>query len=222
MAVELVRKRIRNLNLRVYPDRRVRVSVPLHVTDQVAGQFVRDKMGWIKKQQEKLSARVRSAAAEWATGDWVAYRGERYRLHLMEQNRPVGVVLGNELVLSVRPGATRENREAVLYEWYRAELKSLIPALIEKWEPILKVSVLAWGVKRMKTRWGSCNFRKNRIWLNLELMKKSPDCLEYVVVHEMVHLLEPSHNKRFYRLMDRFFPSWRRCKAQLNDGHRSD
>jgi predicted metal-dependent hydrolase len=219
IEVEVVRKRIRNLNLRVCsPEGRVCMSVPTHVDDAAVRRFVSEKLDWILKQQVRIRSRVRSAPLELVTGDWIDFFGERYRLCVTEGGRSCGVFRrdGSGLELVVVPGADRAQREAVLYAWYRTELKARIPSLIAEWEPVLQVSVSEWGVKRMKTRWGSCNYRARRIWLNLELAKKAPACLEYVVVHEMVHLLEPSHNKRFYGFMDQFLPSWRERKARLN------
>jgi len=116
----------------------------------------------------------------------------------------------------VRPGTTRRNREVILYRWYRQLLRDEIPKLIAKWEPVIQSNVADWGIKRMKTRWGTCNKGAGRIWINLELAKKPPSCLEYILVHEMIHLLERHHSDRFREYMDRFMPSWRRYQEELN------
>ncbi|GAB4531623.1 MAG: hypothetical protein Kow0063_11160 [Anaerolineae bacterium] len=140
-----------------------------------------------------------------------------YLLDVVEVNAPPTVRLDHrKLVLCVRPGSDRGKRETVLYAWYRRQLKAQIPPLIAKWEPLVGVQVAGWRVKRMKTRWGTCNIQARRIWLNLELSKKPPQCLEYIIVHEMVHLLERHHNERFCALMDQFMPNWRLYREILN------
>jgi predicted metal-dependent hydrolase len=142
------------------------------------------------------------------------FLGRRYRLRVIEHDRPNNVILkGNSaLILQVRPGTTRDKRQQVLNDWYRRHMKEIMPDLIEKWEPMIGVKVADWGVKKMKTRWGSCNIRDRRVWLNLDLAKKAPHCLEYVLVHEMVHLLERHHNDRFKS----FLPQWRLYRDELN------
>jgi predicted metal-dependent hydrolase len=146
------------------------------------------------------------------------FLGRRYRLRVTEHEGPNEVILkGNSgLVLRVRPGTSRDKREKILNGWYRRHMKSIILDLIQKWQPVIGVEIADWGVKKMKTRWGSCNVRDHRVWLNLELAKKSPHCLEYVLVHEMVHLLERYHNDRFKSLMDQFMPLWRLYRDELN------
>ena len=152
------------------------------------------------------------------TGESHYFQGRRYRLKVVEINRPPTVKLSNNstIELRVRPGSDRAKREAVLYSWYRKKLKGQIPAVINKWEPIIGVKIADWGVRKMKTRWGSCNRKAGRIWLNLELAKKSPSCLEYVVVHEMLHLVERHHNDRFKELISDLLPSWQTTRDELN------
>jgi len=219
LPVEVWRKPIKNLHLAVYPpDGRVRVSVPEYMTDETVRLAVIARLGWIRRQQKKFRAQVRQSRREMVSGESHYYRGQRYLLDVIEEDAPPRVRLrGNRtLELRVRPGSDRDKREAVLYRWYRARLKEQIPPLIAQWEPLIGVQVAEWGVKRMKTRWGSCNIQARRIWLNLELIKKPPLCLEYVLVHEMVHLLERLHNERFRAYMDRFMPQWRLCRDELN------
>jgi predicted metal-dependent hydrolase len=146
------------------------------------------------------------------------FLGRRYRLRVVEHDGPSRVAVGSAsyLELFVRPSAGEEQREMLLQRWYREQLRLLIPPLLEKWEPVLGVKVAEWGIKRMKTRWGSCNTRARRIWLNLELAKKPPQCLEYIVVHEMMHLLERRHNGRFTTLMDEHLPAWRLHRGELS------
>jgi predicted metal-dependent hydrolase len=148
------------------------------------------------------------------------FLGQRYRLRVHEHETPARVAVRGvaTLDLFVRPGANAEQREAVLLHWYREQLKALVPPLLEKWQPIVGVQARAWGIKKMKTKWGSCNTTAKRLWFNLELAKKPVLCLEYIVVHELVHLLERNHNERFTALMDGFMPNWRACRETLKSG----
>jgi len=219
LQVAVQHKSIKNLHLSVYPpDGQVRVSAPIYMTQEAVRMAVITKMGWIRRQQEKFQAQARQSQREMVSGESHYYWGQRYLLEVIEKNVPPHVRLrGNRtLALYVRPGSNRDQREAALYRWYRSRLKEAIPPLITKWETIIGVQIAAWGVKRMKTRWGSCNAQAQRIWLNLELVKKPPVCLEYVLVHEMVHLLERHHNERFQTLMTEFMPNWRHYRAVLN------
>ncbi len=218
IPVEVVRKDIKNLHLGVYPPQgRVRVAVPLHLDDEAVRLAVISRVGWIRKQQKGFERQDRQSEREMITGESHYFQGRRYRLEVIEHDGPASVRLPNNrtLVLRVRPGTGREKREAVLHRWYRRRLRELIPALIAKWEPEIGVTVVEWGIKKMKTRWGTCNTDARRIWLNLELAKKPPSCLEYILVHEMAHFLEHHHNERFRGLMDRFMPQWRLCRDEL-------
>lgn len=217
--VTVVRKKIKNLHLAVYPPNgRVRIAVPLHVDDEAVRLAVISKLGWIRKKQKTFEGQFRQSRREMVSGESVYFKGRRFRLRVVERPGKAEVLLRKKTVLElfVSPETSRESRERVLYRWYRSEMKAMLPDLIAKWEPILGVHVADWGVKKMRTRWGSCNPRAKRIWLNLELIKKQPQCLEYVLIHEMVHLLEPSHNDRFKKLMDQFYPAWRSCRDELN------
>lgn len=213
IEIEVTRKSVKNLNIRIYPTAgRVAMSIPKRTDLAVAEEFARKKFPWIKKHLNKRAIQKAKKFQRLAYRDGEIHPvwGEKMVLSVNEVNRPPKVQQRNdELSLMVRPESSVKKRESVLIEWYRAELKREIPKLIEKWEKIMKVDVREFGVKRMKTRWGTCNIRAQRIWLSLELAKKNPKCLEYVVVHEMVHLHERLHNKRFYRLMDQFLPDWR-------------
>jgi len=219
VSVEVQRKPIKNLHLAVHPpDGQVRVSAPEFMGDEAIRLAVINKLGWIRRQQQRFRQQPRQSQREMVSGESHYYQGKRYLLSVIEENAPPRVrILNNRtLVLRVRPGSDRAKREAVLYAWYRAQLKEQIPLIIAKWEPVIGVDVADWGVKRMKTRWGSCNIEARRIWLNLELVKKPPQCLEYVLVHEMVHLLERHHNERFRALMTQFMPNWRNYRDILN------
>lgn len=219
MAVQVVRKDIKNLHLGVYPPNgRVRVAVPLRVSDEAVRMAVVTRLAWIKRQRAKFAGQNRQSAREFITGESHYFLGQRYRLNVLVQDGTAHVAIRNNrtIDLFVREGSDTGRRERVLLAWYRQQLKELIPSLIQKWEAIADVKVAEWGVKRMKTKWGTCNIKARRIWLNLELAKKPVQCLETIIVHEMVHLLERHHNDRFTALMDGFMPQWRHHRAEMN------
>ena len=218
-TVEVVRKNIKNLHLAVYPpDGRVRVAAPLHMTDDAVRLAIITRISWVRKKQKAFKNQERQSRREMITGESHYFQGRRYRLRVVEINRPPTVKLSNSstIELRVRPGSDRAKREAVLYEWYRKKLKEQIPAMITEWEPRIGVVVADWGVRKMKTRWGSCNIKARRIWLNLELAKQSLSCLEYVVVHEMIHLIERHHNDLYKSLLSDLLPNWQTTRDELN------
>jgi predicted metal-dependent hydrolase len=219
MPVEIVRKDIKNLHLGVYPPNgRVRVAAPLRLNDEAVRLAIISRLGWIRRQQNSFEQQDRQSQREMVTGESHYFQGRRYRLDVIEHDGPASVRLRNKttLELRVRREAGRYSREVALYRWYRRWLREQIPALITKWEPNIGVKVAEWGIKRMKTRWGTCQMEARRIWLNLELAKKPAPCLEYILVHEMVHLLERHHNERFRELMDKLMPQWRHYREELN------
>lgn len=219
LQIAVTKKKIKNLYLSVYPpDGRVRVAAPLTMKDEAIREIVVAKLPWIRKQQSKLARQEWRQEKEYVSGESHYFMGRRYWLNVVTTKQKQRVELGknNQLTLYVRPGSTKEQRKKMVTEWYRSELKKQIPALIAKWEKELGVRVNSWGVKLMKTRWGSCNPKAGRIWVNLELAKKSPRCLEYIVLHEMLHLLEKYHNKRFYTYLGQFMPDWKESRAELN------
>jgi predicted metal-dependent hydrolase len=219
IRVEVLRKDIKNLHLGVYPPHgRVRVAAPLVVSDEAVRLAVIDKLGWIKRQKAKFIDQPRQSQREMVRGESHYFLGQRYRLQVHEGDAPPRVAIRGlaTLDLFVRASTNVEHREEVLLQWYREQLKALIPPLLDKWQPIIGVSVAAWGVKKMKTKWGSCNAASRRVWFNLELAKKPVQCLEYIVVHELLHLLEPSHNALFLELLDRFMPKWKSHRQLLN------
>lgn len=219
ISVEIVRKAIKNLHLGVYPPHgRVRVAAPLTVSDEAVRLAVIGKLGWIKRQQSKFEGQSRQSRREMVTGESHYYLGRRYRLNVIEHDGSARVELRSKTTMDmyVRPGAATPKREQILNDWYRQQLRALIPPLLEKWEPVLNVQTLEWGIKRMKTKWGTCSPAAQRIWVNLELAKKPPQCLEYIVVHELVHLIERHHNDRFLALMDQHLPQWQLSRAELN------
>lgn len=217
--MDVVRKDIKNLHLAVYPPvGRVRVAAPLQVSDEAVRLAIVSRLGWIKKQKSKFTSQARQSEREYVSGESHYFHGQRYRLHVICQNGASRVSIRNKsaIDLFVREGSDKGQRERVMLAWYRQHLKEQIPVLIEKWEPVLGVRVADWRVKQMKTKWGTCNTKAGRIWLNLELAKKSAPCLEYIVVHEMVHLLERHHNDRFTELMSKYMPQWKLHRAELN------
>ena len=218
LSVEVVRKQIKNIHLSVYPPNgRVRISAPNWVGLDSIRLFAVSKLGWIRKQQQKLKEQERETPREFLDRESHQTWGRRVLLQIEHDRSGPPVELSpGKLVLRVRPDATLERKRAVLDEWYREQVKAAAPELIAKWERVLEVSVAGLFVQKMKTLWGSCNARRHTIRLNAELAKKPPECLEYIVVHEMVHLLERSHGPRFVAMMDRHLPKWRFYKAELN------
>ncbi|MFA5296198.1 MAG: SprT family zinc-dependent metalloprotease [Methanoregulaceae archaeon] len=219
LKVDVVRKDIKNLHLGVYPpEGRVRVAAPLRVNDEAIRLAVISKLPWIKRQQNRFLSQERQSEREYVYRENHYFFGQRYLLNVIEHAGQSRVEIQNKtrIDLYVPPGSDALKREQVLLAWYRRELKALIPSLIKKWEEIIGVTVEDWGVKKMKTKWGSCNINERRIWLNLELAKKPVECLEYVVAHEMVHLLERNHTDRFKQMMDQFMPQWRQNRDILN------
>lgn len=216
--MQIVRKPIKNLHLSVYPPNgHVRVAVPLHVTDDNVRLAVISRLSWIKKQQASFQTQFRQSEREMVTGESHYVFGKRYRLEVIERWGCHEVVIKNNstLQLFVNPGTSTQNRALVLNEWYREQLKAKIPDLLNHWQSVIGKRVASWGIKKMKTKWGSCNIAQRRIWLNLELAKKPSECLEYVLVHELVHLLERHHNNRFKSHMDKYLPQWQRCRDIL-------
>lgn len=219
IPVEVARKPIKHLYIRVdQADGRVRVSAPITMDEQSVRRAVAARLGWIRRRQ-RLAARRREPVHEIATGETHYVQGFPYRLNVVEKpGRSAVRVVGRDTVeLRARPGTDVAGRRSILERWYRQVLAEEIPGLIAKWQPVMGVHVAEWRIRRMKTRWGTCNIRDRRIWLNLALARKPRECLEYVVVHEMVHLLERLHNARFHAYMDRFMPDWRVRRARLSE-----
>lgn len=219
LSLQLHRKAIKNLHISVLPpDGRVRVSAPEHMTDTAIRMAVVSRIPWIKKQQREFAGQSRQSDREMVSGECHYFWGKRHRLNVIERvSRHEVKVSGGRIHLFVNPGTSVENRALVLTEFYRNQLKDHIEKLIADWQSRIGVDVADWSVKKMKTKWGSCNTRAKRIWLNLELAKKPPECLEYILVHELIHLLERSHNERFRAHMDKFMPNWRDRRDLLNN-----
>jgi predicted metal-dependent hydrolase len=219
LSIEVVRKDIKHFYVGVHPPNgQIRVSAPLRLDDDAVRMAIISRLGWIRRKQADFVKQDRQSQREFVSGESHYFAGKRYRLKVTEQDCPPKIQLLNNtrIGLTVRPGTNRDKREAVLYEWYREHLRSQLPPLLDKWQPKIGVTVNEVRIKKMKTLWGSCNIEAKRIWLNLELAKKPNTCLVYVLVHEMVHLLERHHNDQFRELMDGFLPQWRTYRDELN------
>ena len=218
ILVEVIQKNIKNVHLSVYPPAgRVRISAPLHMSLDTIRVFAISKLEWIKQKQKKLREQERETPREYLDRESHYVWGKRYLLKVVEKQAPPRVKMNRStLVLQVRPGTDRAKKQVMVTQWYRDQIKGVAPSLIEKWETVIGVKVANLFVQQMKTRWGSCNSPARNIRLNSALAKKPRECVEYVLVHEMVHLLEPSHNQRFKSLMDRYMPLWRNHIDVLN------
>jgi len=218
IAVDVVRKDIKNVHLSVHPPTgRVRIAAPERMKLDTIRVFAIAKLGWIKQQQRQMREQERETPREYLDRESHYVWGRRYLLKLIEEDAAPSVELRkSNLVLHIRPGANRQTKEAILYKWYRDQIRDVAPSIITKWQGLMNVNVEASFVQRMKTKWGSCSHYRRTIRLNSELAKKPRECLEYIVVHEMVHLLERTHNERFLILMDRFMPKWQSYRDALN------
>lgn len=218
LEVEVLRKDIKNVHLSVLPPTgKVRISAPAHMKLDTLRVYALSRLQWIRTQQRKIRSQERETPRDYSERESHYLWGRRYLLTIVEEEAPPKVERTHRhLILQVRPGATSEKRGEVLAAWYRDQLREAVPPLIARWEPILGVKVEKVFIQHMKTKWGGCNPRRGTIRLNTELAKKPPECLEYLVVHEMVHFLEPTHNERFIALMDRFMPNWRGRRNLLN------
>ena len=219
IEVQIIRKAIKNLHLAVYPpDGQVRVAAPAHVNDENVRLAVIDRLAWVKRQQQHFREQPRQSERHYISGECHYFLGRRCRLEVIERTGKAEIQLlkSGRLKMFVRPGASGEVKEKLLNDWYRQALKQRVPELLSKWQPIVGKEVRAWGIKKMKTKWGSCNIEQRRIWLNLELAKKPPECLEYILVHELVHLHERHHNERFRKLLEGVMPDWRARVNVLN------
>jgi len=218
ITVDVVLKDIKNVHLSVHPPTgRVRIAAPRRMSLDTIRVFAISKLDWIKEQQAKLRRQERETPRDYIERESHWLWGKRYLLTVVERDAPPTVELEHSrLVLKVRPRTDQTKREAIVEAWYREQLKRAVPPLLERWQPLLGVATTRFFIQRMKTKWGSCNPQARTIRLNTELAKKPPECLEYIVVHELVHLLEPTHNARFVALMDRFMPKWQFHRQALN------
>lgn len=221
VEIEVIRKKIKNIYLKVnIPSGSVRISAPRSMSIDAIRHFTHSRIDWIRKHKKKISEQAQQpppSSLKYHDNEMHLVWGQTCLLKLAERDSVPRVHLEDmTLIMQMRPGSEIETRQKILENWYRKQLNAVIPGLIESWEKKIGVSVNEFGIKKMKTRWGTCNTRAKRIWLNLELAKHPVDHLEYVVIHEMVHLLEPSHNKVFVAYMNEFFPRWKQNKAYLS------
>ena len=219
IVIAVVRKDVRNVHLTVHPPHgRVSLVAPKGTRLDVARAYAATRLGWIRKQQASLRGQAREPPRSYVSRESHQLWGRRYLLSVVEKDAKPFVALGHrQITLTVRPDSSKAVRERVIQEWHRSLLHDALPSLIAQWEPRLGVKVSAYFLQRMKTQWGSCNDRQRTIRLNTELAKKPKDLLEYVVVHEMVHLLEPTHSERFTALLSKHYPAWQEARAELND-----
>lgn len=219
VEIDVVRKNIKNMHLAVYPPLgRIRLAVPENTDEEVLRLFAISKLGWIKKHVKNFKEQARETKRDYVSGESHFFQGKRYILEVKEHDgySKVQVNGTKKISFKIPKEASVENKASIMKEWYRKQLKIQIPPLLEKWEKVIGVKADDWGVKQMKTKWGACNTDAKRIWLNLELAKKPSICLEYILVHELVHLHEKTHNDRFIVLMNEFMPKWRLHRDELN------
>ena len=216
--IDVEKKDIKNIHLSVYPPHgKVRIAAPERMNLDTIRVFALNKLKWIKKQQANFKNQERETRREFLTKESHYFRGKRYLLQVIERDAKPKIILKHSTIeMHIRPNTSTKKRKEILDEWYRQELKKTIPLMIEKWEKVIGVKTNDFGVKIMRTKWGTCNIEAKRIWLNLELAKKPLECLEYIVVHELVHLLERSHNAVFVSYMNEFMPKWRFHREELN------
>lgn len=219
IVIAVTRKNIKNVHLSVHPPNgRVTLAAPTGTRLEVARAYAISKLGWIRDQQQKLENQARETPRQYIERESHYLWGRRYLLTVVEQDTKPNIKLDHKrITLSVRPGSSPEKRADVIHEWHKALLHKIVPAFIRKWEGKLGVIVDGYFLQRMKTKWGSCNHRAGRIRLNTELAKKPKDLIEYVIVHEMVHLIEKTHSERFVALLDEHYPTWREARAELNE-----
>lgn len=217
IPIEVCKKKIKNMHLYVKPPKgNVTVSAPLSMSDEAIERFVRTKTSWIKKQIAKFDNQSRQSEREYVSGETLYVWGKQYYLQTEFGKKNSLVISGDKALLTVRKESTVEQKGNFVREWYRGLLKAEIARLLPKWEEATGLKATGWQTKYMTTRWGTCNTKTGKIWLNLQLAKKTPECLEYVILHELVHLSEKTHNERFVSLMDRYMPMWREVKVTLN------
>ena len=219
ISIQVTRKAIKNVHLSVHPpEGRVTLAAPSSTRLDVARAYAISRLGWIRDQQAKFQAQTRETRRAFVERESHYLWGRRYLLTVVYCETKPSVTLDHKrITLTVRPGSDAEKRATIMHKWHKSLLHQVVPALIEKWSPILKVSVAGYFLQRMKTKWGSCNHREGNIRLNTELVKKPKDLLEYVIVHEMVHLLEPTHSERFQMILHEHYPTWREARAELNE-----
>lgn len=219
IAIAVTRKDIKHVHLSVHPPSgRVTMAAPIATRPEVARAYATSKLGWIREQQSKLRDQARETPRRFVSRESHYLWGRRHLLAVVYRDaKPVISLDHRRIILTVRPGTDAHKRARIIHEWHKSLLHEAVPHIIEKWEPRLKVTVGDYFLQRMKTKWGSCNHEAGRIRLNTELVKKPKDLLEYVIVHEMAHLIEPTHSERFLTILGKHYPNWREARAELNE-----
>lgn len=219
LFVEVTRKDIKNVHLSVHPpDGRVSLTAPLNTRLEVARAYAISKLIWIRTQQEKLAKQPRETKREFVKRESHFLWGRRYLLNVIHTDGKQHVTIDHKRInLYVNPGARREKREEIFYEWQKKQLHEFVKFQIAKWESIMNVKANSYFLQKMKTKWGSCNHKSGNIRINTELVKKPKDLVEYVIVHELAHLIVPVHNERFISLLDKYYPNWREARMELNE-----
>lgn len=218
ICIDVIRKDIKNVHLSVHPPTgRVRISAPSRINLDSLRVFAISKLSWIKKHKNKYLNQKREAPREYISRESHYFLGKRHLLKVIEHDAPPKVEVRHErMEMYVRPNTGLDKRREILEEWYRQQLKEIVPHMISHYEELMKVSVNEFGIKKMKTKWGTCSIGAKRIWLNLELAKKQRHYIQYIIAHEMTHLLERKHNERFVSCLNKFVPQWKACKEELN------
>jgi predicted metal-dependent hydrolase len=219
LSILVTRKAIKHVHLSVHPPRgRVTLAAPTNTRLDVARAYAISRLGWIRDQQQKLESQARETPRMFVERETHCLWGRQHLLTVVHRNgKPMVSVDHRRITLTVRPASSAGKRAALIHEWHKSLLHAVVPSLIKKWEPKLKVTVARYFLQRMKTKWGGCSYRARHIRLNTELVKKPKDLLEYVIVHEMAHLMEPTHSKRFIGILDQHYPGWREARAELNE-----
>ena len=218
ISIDVYKKNIKNMHLYVKPPNgRVTVSAPQSMSDEAIERFVRTKVSWIKRQIEKFDNQPRHSKRKYVSGETLYVWGKQYYLQIEHGGRNSLLLSGDKVILTVRENSATAQREKFIREWYRKQLKEEITCLLPKWEKIIGLKCNSWQIKYMTTRWGTCKPKAKKICLNLQLAKKTHECLEYIILHELIHLLEKHHNERFYSLLDKYMPMWREIRSTLNN-----
>jgi len=212
-------KAVKNLHLNVLPPAgKVRVTVPLKMKDDAVRTFLATRISWIKEQQLKFKDQTREMPREYISGETHYFFGNKYRLEVVYSNEKSGISFKgkSKIILTTKPNSSILKREKIMLNWYRAELRKFLDKSFVKWEQKIGVKAKKWDIRKMKTRWGSCNNKTKQIWLNLELVKKPENCINYVIVHELIHIIEDKHSDKFLSLLKKYFPKWKSTKEELN------
>jgi predicted metal-dependent hydrolase len=218
ISIEVILKDIKNIYLRIIPPcGKVRISAPKKTKLETVKMFAIAKLNWIKKHQVNMLKQSKENEKTYTSNESHDFLGKKYLLNIAITNKKSNVIINdNYIILNIKPHFGEKEKKSLLQEWYRQQLVNITMQMIAKWEKTMHLQIAQLQIRKMKTRWGSCNIKKRKIIINLELVKKPPQCLEYVVVHEMVHLFEKKHNQRFKNYMTKYLPNWHSCKEQLN------